>query len=158
MRSCHMQPASEYVAAVQTTFVQVNRIYLGADQSCCECGAQRIQMIPLQREVCFLHFPPSPGPEMLRKLDPPMSNWFYSVQYHMQWIQSFTLSRLVNLLFTAVSWLRFISSNKICWYRLSGFFVRRLLNKGMSSFVINRSSKSWNARGSTLFYFFFHAV
>ena len=41
---------------------------LSTDQSCCECGAQWIQMIPLQWEVCFMHFPASPGPEMLQKL------------------------------------------------------------------------------------------
>jgi len=43
-------------------------------------------MIPLQREVCLLHFAALPGPEMLRKLDPPMSNWFCSVPHAMDTI------------------------------------------------------------------------
>ncbi len=53
-----------------------------ADQSCCECGAQGIQMIPLQREVCFLHFAAVPISETdFRQLDPPMSNWFCSAPH-----------------------------------------------------------------------------
>lgn len=43
-------------------------------------------MIPLQREVCLLHIAALPGPEMLRKLDPPMSNWFCSVPHAMDTI------------------------------------------------------------------------
>ena len=81
-----MQPASQYVAAVQTVFIQVKRSVSDADQSCCECGAQRIQMIPLQREVCLLHFAALPVPEILQKLDPPMSNWFCSVPHAMDTI------------------------------------------------------------------------
>jgi hypothetical protein len=43
-------------------------------------------MIPLQREVCLLHFAAPPGPEILPKLDPPMSNWFCSVPHAMDTI------------------------------------------------------------------------
>ncbi|KAI0256950.1 hypothetical protein BJV78DRAFT_1117120 [Lactifluus subvellereus] len=44
-------------------------LHLNADQSCCVCGAQQIQMIPLQRE-----------------LDPPMSDWFCSIPHAMDTI------------------------------------------------------------------------
>ena len=43
-------------------------------------------MIPLQQEVCLLHFAALFVPEILQKLDPPMSNWFCSVPHAMDTI------------------------------------------------------------------------
>ncbi|KAI0293092.1 hypothetical protein BC826DRAFT_890636, partial [Russula brevipes] len=72
---CHLPFSSDPSAPPQVPFWLTEcghvicNLHLNADQSCCECGAQRIQMIPLQRE-----------------LEPPMSNWFCSVLHAMDTI------------------------------------------------------------------------
>ncbi|KAI0273334.1 hypothetical protein BC834DRAFT_816923 [Gloeopeniophorella convolvens] len=72
---CHLPFSLDPAAPPQVPFWLTEcghvicNLHLNADQSCCECGAQRIQMIPLQRE-----------------LDPPMSYWFSSVPQAMDTI------------------------------------------------------------------------
>ncbi|KAF8478424.1 hypothetical protein DFH94DRAFT_55799 [Russula ochroleuca] len=63
-------------------------LHLNADQSCCECGAQRIQMIPLQRE-----------------LDPPMSDWFCSVPHAMDTL-SYSMKFQQDMLTSLIRFLR----------------------------------------------------
>ncbi|KAF8265955.1 hypothetical protein EI94DRAFT_1734329 [Lactarius quietus] len=65
---CHLPFSSGPSAVPQVPFWLTEcghvicNIHLNADQSCCKCGSQQIQMMPLQRE-----------------LDPPMSDWFCSI-------------------------------------------------------------------------------
>ncbi|KAI0306346.1 hypothetical protein B0F90DRAFT_739094 [Multifurca ochricompacta] len=72
---CHLPFSSGPSAPPQVPFWLTEcghvicNLHLNADQSCCECGAQRIQMMPLQRE-----------------LDPPMSDWFCSIPHAMDTI------------------------------------------------------------------------
>ncbi|KAI9508287.1 hypothetical protein F5148DRAFT_927232 [Russula earlei] len=63
-------------------------LHLNADQSCCECGAQRIQMIPLQRD-----------------LDNPMSNWFCSVPHSMDTI-TYSIKFQQDMLMSLIRFLR----------------------------------------------------
>ncbi|KAH9035528.1 hypothetical protein EDB85DRAFT_867501 [Lactarius pseudohatsudake] len=65
---CHLPFSSGPSAPPQVPFWLTEcghvicNVHLNADQSCCVCGSQQIQMMPLQKE-----------------LDPPMSDWFCSI-------------------------------------------------------------------------------
>ncbi|KAH9958266.1 hypothetical protein BC827DRAFT_1136361 [Russula dissimulans] len=91
---CHLPFAPDPSAPPQVPFWLTEcghvicNLHLNADQSCCECGAQRIQMIPLQRE-----------------LDPPMSDWFCPVPQAMDKI-SYSVKFQHELLMSLIRFLR----------------------------------------------------